>query len=136
MHHQRPGEPSIGSNPENVIVIVDHHNKTVKTLDLSSSDGEHGYIVDAAAWTPDSKYFVFSVESSGGHQPWAFPTYVFSRKTCAFVDLEKTTVGATTTPEFKLTAPDWLITKDLSASGNFDTPVKVQLSKLLGYNNQ
>src|SRR6266849_3231050 len=36
-------------------------------LDYSSDDGEHGFGIVKAAWTPDSYYFVFSLTSSGGH---------------------------------------------------------------------
>jgi hypothetical protein len=37
-------------------------------LDYSSEDGEHGFGLVKGQWTADSKYFVFSLRSSGGHQ--------------------------------------------------------------------
>ena len=44
--------------------------------DYTSPDGEHGYGVTKAAWTPDSHFFVYSLESSGGHQAWHSPVCV------------------------------------------------------------
>src|SRR5258708_3179950 len=49
-------------------------------IDYSSEDSEHGFGVVKAEWTPDSEYFVFSLTSSGGHQPWHAPTQFLSRK--------------------------------------------------------
>jgi len=40
----------------------------------------NGYYVVAAKWSPDSGFFVYSLKSSGGHQPWSFPIMIYSRK--------------------------------------------------------
>jgi hypothetical protein len=45
-----------------------------------SADGEHGFVVEHAAWTPDSNYFVYGMYSSGGHQPWHSPIDFYYRK--------------------------------------------------------
>jgi len=45
-----------------------------------SPDGQHGEIVDEAKWTPNSQFFVFSMYSSGGHQPWYSPIASYSRE--------------------------------------------------------
>lgn len=50
-------------------------------INYSSADGEHGFGVVKAAWTADSRYFVFSLTSSGGHQSWHAPTQFYSRET-------------------------------------------------------
>src|SRR5688572_5028509 len=34
----------------------------------ASEDGEHGFGIERASWTPDSQFFVYSMSSSGGHQ--------------------------------------------------------------------
>src|SRR5215475_2710667 len=47
------------------------------SLDFSSKDGEHGFGVVKAAWTPDQRFFVFSLSSSGGHQTWHSPTFFY-----------------------------------------------------------
>ena len=60
-----------------VVRMVD--GKTVTSKDFSSPRGANGYYVERAQWSPDLKFFVFSMSSSGGHSPWSFPTWVFSR---------------------------------------------------------
>lgn len=70
-----------------------------------SDDGEHGAGLERAAWTPDSQFFVYSTSSSGGHQPWAFPTYFYSAlddRTRLLDDF----VGPITEPEFSVMVPD------------------------------
>src|SRR5262245_18026110 len=39
----------------------------------ASEDGQHGLGVELASWTPDSQFFVYSMSSSGGHQPMHVP---------------------------------------------------------------
>ena len=41
---------------------------------------EHGYGVTKAVWTPDSHFFVYSLESSGGHEAWHSPVWFYFRK--------------------------------------------------------
>lgn len=59
---------------------IEIHSKDaiVCSASYSSEDGEHGFGVERAAWSPDSKFFVYSMSSSGGHQAWHFPTYFIS----------------------------------------------------------
>src|SRR5262245_23420284 len=47
--------------------------KILARKSYASADGEHGYGVIKAAWTPDSQFFVYSLASSGGHQAWHSP---------------------------------------------------------------
>jgi hypothetical protein len=63
---------------ESKIEFYSVENRVLCTLDYSSEDGQHGFGVMKAAWTPDNKYFVFSLTSSGGHQPWHAPTFFYS----------------------------------------------------------
>ena len=70
-----------------------------------SADGEHGFGVERAAWTPDSRFFVYSMSSSGGHQAWHFPTDFIAIQDCRIRRLDQF-VGPITDPEFKLRAPD------------------------------
>ena len=71
----------------------------------ASSDGQHGFTVQHAEWTVDSRFFVFSVSSSGGHQPWHFPVFVYSRRTNALAALEKY-AGSIAEPGFHFIAAD------------------------------
>jgi len=89
----------------------------------ASPDGRHGFVVQHAAWTPDSRFFVFSLTSSGGHQPWHYPTYLYSRQTNRLVSLDGR-IGPLAEPDFRLSAPDVLNAKVIVNDG---PPHEVQL---------
>ena len=82
---------------------------TTCTRDYSSADGEHGFRVTEARWTPDSRFFVYSTSSSGGHQPYHSPTYFYSRRTNRVRDIEQLTprmvVDQAPDSEFKIVPP-------------------------------
>lgn len=87
---------------------------------FGSSDGEKGYGVRTAQWTPDSRFFVFDLESSGGHQPLFSPIYVFDAQART---LEPLKVAANLIPSaFKLQSGDrlaltvWDVSKQASRS--------------------
>jgi hypothetical protein len=65
-------------------VIRSSGGDTLASEDYSSPRGANGYYVMSAKWSPDSQFLVYSLSSSGGHQPWSFPTVVYSRKSNAF----------------------------------------------------
>ena len=71
-----------------------------------SRDHEHGLGVIKAEWTLDSKYFVFSTISSGGHAPGNFPTFFYSRNDNKLHLLDKLIGSPVTSPEFVLLFPD------------------------------
>ena len=62
---------------ENAVEFYSPQDQKLCSLDFSSEDGEHGFGVVKAAWTPDENYFVLSLTSSGGHQAWHAPTVFF-----------------------------------------------------------
>ncbi|HUY18714.1 MAG TPA: hypothetical protein VMV15_05765 [Candidatus Binataceae bacterium] len=64
---------------ESRIEIRSKDGKLIFSKDYSSDDGLHGLGVVKAQWTPDSQFFVYSMTSSGGHQPWYAPIDVYSR---------------------------------------------------------
>ena len=105
------GKEKGAETAESRVEIYSHANQRLCTLDYSSSDSEHGDGVAKAAWTPDGKYFVFSLVNSGGHQPYHTPTMFFSRQesqVCSLDDyLDEPIIG---TPDFKLTAPNSITT--------------------------
>ena len=41
---------------------------------------DNGYGIEKSEWTPDSRYFVYDMESTGGHQPYYAPTFFYSRQ--------------------------------------------------------
>ena len=73
------------------------------------SDGNHGQIVERAAWTPDSRFFVFTTSSSGGHSPWHHWTFAWSRRDNKIHSLDDA-YSSTMTEAFQLKAPDFLTT--------------------------
>lgn len=116
---------------ESRVEIRDSGGKILRTRSFASKDGEHGYIVSHAAWTPDSEFFVFSVYSSGGHQPWHTPTY-FYRRSNRQLKLLDDYLGPITDPNFELSAPDILRTSKLKAYGDLESiPVEIKLSNLV-----
>jgi hypothetical protein len=65
---------------ESRVVIRGDEAKLITSRDYSSPRGANGYYVVRAKWSPDSQFFVYSMSSSGGHSPWQFPTWIFSRE--------------------------------------------------------
>ena len=122
--------PTGCKNDESRIQIFTKTGASVMTKDFGSKDGEHGKCFCKGAWTSDSKFFVWSMESSGGHQPWHFPTYFFDRnqKVVKSVDAK---VGGVTTSDFKLKAPDIIEATRLRNKDDHD-PFKLSLSHLNG----
>jgi hypothetical protein len=75
---------------------------------FASTDGEHGLVIVRSAWSPNSDYFVFSGESSGGHQPWHSPMFAYSRRTNALYELDTCVSGiAVVAPDFELSSPQF-----------------------------
>lgn len=96
--------------------------------DYTSPDGEHGYGVMKAAWTPDSQYLVYSLESSGGHQAWHTPVWVFSRKESKFLNLDRALQDSVSNPQFLVSAPDQ-VTVELHSSKQTRTVALRQLKR-------
>jgi hypothetical protein len=94
------------------------------TVDYSSTDGEHGYTVIKAHWTPDSQFFVYGMASSGGHQPWHTPTYFYSRKTNKTQGIEHTLGKPVLSPDFTL-APPATVTITTWMKPPLDTDAKI-----------
>ncbi len=92
--------PQIFNSPDHALYATITKNKTheahviirsrkVKILlnrNFFSPGGTHGRVVEHAAWTPDSQYFVFATYSSGGLQSVAFTDFVLEQ-TCAQADV-------------------------------------------------
>jgi hypothetical protein len=116
---------------ESRIEIRDSGGKILLTRSFASRDGEHGYFMHRAAWTADSQFFVFSLSSSGGHQPWNSPIYFYcrsDRRLRLFDDY----FGPITDPDFKLAAPDFIQASILKAYGDLEqASVKAKLSDLV-----
>jgi len=87
---------------ESRVSILRSDGTQLRRHDFSSADGEHGYGVDGAQWTPNSLFFVFRMRNSGGHMPMYAPVVFWSRKANRFYQLNDYTADQT----FSVVAPD------------------------------
>ena len=94
-----------------------------------SKDHRHGMGVVQAEWTANSQFFVFSMSSSGGHQPWHAFTFVFSVSTIELISIDKI-VEPVTSP-FKLFPPDSLEAIGFKTSIKEETKFALRLSTLI-----
>jgi hypothetical protein len=96
----------VWTNPagESRVQIEGPSRRVLLTRDETSSDGSHGQGVLHAAWTADSQFFVAGTESTGGHQPWARPIWVYSRAKNRVFELGE--MGAVSVDDFTLKPPD------------------------------
>ena len=122
--------PNVLGSGECQITIEVKNGKTLCSKSYASEDGEHGFGVEKAAWTPDSKFFVYSMSSSGGHQSWHFPTDFITITDCKIRNLDDY-VGPITDPGFVLSAPDNVKTVGRDKSTLEEAHFKVRLSKLV-----
>jgi hypothetical protein len=120
---------------ESKIVIKAQSGKTLCLKSYGSKDGEHGFGVEKAAWTFDSRFFVYSMSSSGGHQAWHFPTHFISTTDWKVRNLDDF-VGPITDPSFVLSAPDTLKTAGRDKSTLDEATFEVRLSELVTYQNK
>lgn len=77
-----PVDISLNVTPdmESRVVIRTTKGETLTSKDYSSPRGFNGFYIVNAKWSPDSKFFVYSMSSSGGHSPWQFPMGVYGRE--------------------------------------------------------
>jgi hypothetical protein len=96
------------------------------TRDKTSGDGSHGFGIIHSMWTADSQFFVASEQSSGGHQPWALPVWIYARAEKRVFELS--IMGAVVTADFKLKPPDVIETEALVCSSGAGNPNNAHLS--------
>jgi hypothetical protein len=114
---------------ESRVEIRTASGKLIAQASYVSSDGEHGKSVVKADWTPDSRFFVWSMENTGGHSPWHWPTSYFSRKRNRVLSLDDA-VGAITDPQFTLRPPDVIQTRRKCGADIKGVSVTVSLGAL------
>lgn len=94
----------LNESHEGLIEFFGADGKLLRKEAYSSPDMEHGSVIDQCAWTPDSKFFVFSTYSSGGHQSWSFPTLFYDRVSNKVLNLDDL-IGPITDPDFTVAPP-------------------------------
>jgi hypothetical protein len=96
---------------------------------FASVDCEHGMAVERGAWTRDGMFFVFNAQSTGGHQPWHWPIYFFSRRDNKLHNLDIYT-GAIVAPDFSLSGKHVVETRVLTIESEEGKPIKVNLERI------
>ena len=114
---------------ESRVVIRGNDVKLLNSRDYASPRGTNGYYVEKAKWSSDSQFFVFSMSSSGGHSPWQFPTWVYSRQKNAFISFNAMIAGdPTLSADFEFTGPHTIKAMTWGAVGSDkQVPVVVDL---------
>jgi hypothetical protein len=100
-----------------------------------SPDCEHGMVVNRGVWTADSKFFVFNAQASGGHQPWHWPVYFYSRSVNSVRVLDNY-VGPIVAPDFTIRPPHIIETRVLEMQNDPGKPLTVDLMRLRRKNRQ
>ena len=90
---------------ESKVLLRSAKGKIMCSRSYASKDGEHGFGVEEAAWTPDSKFFVYSLLNSGGRQPWHAPIDFISVQDFKVRSLDGYT-GPIMNPRFEISPPD------------------------------
>jgi hypothetical protein len=132
-----PVDISLNATPdmESRVVIRTSKGETVTSKDYSSPRGFNGYYVVRAQWSPDSKFFVYSLSSSGGHSPWSFPMAVYSREKNRFAAFSDLINGnPTVSSDFKFSGPHTVVASTWKQPGALDdkVPVTVDLEEAFG----
>jgi hypothetical protein len=121
-----------GGAAESKIEILSKDGKQIWIVKYTSADGEHGFGVFKAAWTPDSQYFVYSLVSSGGHELGRSPIFFYDRRVERVRSFDEE-VGVVTDAKFSVSPPD--VVEVVIRDNNNGEPknVKIALSDLQGY---
>jgi hypothetical protein len=114
---------------ESRIEIRRANGRLMRQRSFASIDGNHGRSIDHAAWTPDRQFFVFNTSSSGGHQPWNWATYFYSRVRNRFYGLDSF-IGPVTS-DFTLKDRSTIVTTRFDFATNTEKDrVTVRLARL------
>ena len=118
-----------GSGESEVVIKSKDNGKILCSKNYGSEDGEHGYGVEKAAWTPNSMFFVYSMSSSGGHQAWHFPTDFVAISDLNIHSLDDY-VGPITNLNFALVAPDIIKTSGRDKNTLDEAHFMIKLSEI------
>ncbi len=91
---------------ESTMQVISARGDTLLRRSFASDDGAHGYGITQAEWTADSRFFVFCMTSSGGHQPWHVPTSIYCVADGHIISVDRN-LGPVTS-SFRILQPDSL----------------------------
>jgi hypothetical protein len=86
---------------EDTVKIITKESGSYAEFPMTSPTGANGRNVLKGEWSPDSKFFVFSTFSSGGHSGWNFRTFVYAVDANTFAAVDEK-VRPVTSKDFKL----------------------------------
>jgi len=117
--------------PEDRLAIFRRNGALLFRKNFSSSDCEHGDIIIRGEWSADSQFFVFNVESTGGHQPGHRPVFFYSRRGNKLYCLENY-VGYIVAQDFTLEGRHIVQTeRQKTIGGSEGVAIKVNLRQIL-----
>ena len=139
-----PADISLDATPdlESRVVIRTGKGNTLTSKDDPSPRGFNGYYVVTAKWSPDSKFFVYSMSSSGGHSPWQFPIGVYGREAAhgsekdrivGFSDLING--NPTLSADFEFTGPHTVVATTWKQPGSPEDKVPVTVDLKQAFDN-
>jgi hypothetical protein len=105
-----------GEFTEDTVTISSKQLASRAEFAMTSERGANGRYVLKSEWSSDSKFFVFSTFSSGGHSSWNFRTFAYSVDANKFVSIDEK-VRPVTDQEFHLISPHTLEVETLNPSG-------------------
>ena len=139
-----PADISLDVTPdmESRVVIRTAKGNTLNSKDYSSPRGFNGYYVVNAQWSPDSKFFVYSMSSSGGHSPWQFPMAVYGREAVHGSEKDRT-VGfselingnPTVSADFEFSGPHTVVATTWKQPGSPEDKVAVTVDLRKAFEN-
>jgi hypothetical protein len=106
------------------------YSGTDSPTEIYASLGFPHYSIAHLAWSPDSRFLVFTTDSSGGHSPWHSPALVFSVADKSFHRMDEA-IGSVLSPgKFRFEPPDIAVmgVQDTNAANKADT-FRVRWSK-------
>jgi hypothetical protein len=118
-------------------VVIYHHGSEKELGDIYAHAPIFGRLILQMAWSPDSKFLVFTTTSSGGHSPWHYTTFVFETEDRSFREVDSV-AGSVVSSEFHFAKPDILFIKtwDTAAAKKGKEPLdevekKISLSETI-----
>lgn len=117
-------------NGELYITVQNSAGKFLADLNLASQDAEHGRTLAKAAWARNSAWFVLTTESSGGHSPWHFRAYFYSRATETFRNLDARSGLSVADPGFTIADDGTLSFRKYNFDRGEAEPARISLPRL------
>lgn len=128
-------QDSGGRNLESKIEFRRGRRDRLGYQNFISKNHETGFGILKAAWTFDSRFFVFSTMASGGREAGCFPTFFYSKDDNKVRSLDGAIKIKIADPEFFIDPPDivWIVGLKMSMGYFSDTLItqSVRLSDLV-----